>query len=352
MLFLAVFNSKSFSQDLVTDPNFIGPIDYTLPPPMSDEEKLKLELSERIELNIEIPALLFKTYLLPNLKKTGKTEYSSLKEVGGLQSLEGWLLLEIERAMQFNQLNYVADLQNLLACEYFRLGNVENAFNFFERALLLKTELKAANDISLIQFNIGKTYEFIEDYPCALNTFSNVLSHAKKTGNRLDQFYASMHMALIKAKGGSYFEAESDLIHNILPGFKGLRSKAGENGRVEAYMVLSQVYLLQERYPETQWFLLQAREIVQNENLIQWLPEIVFNLAQTKKESGNFDIALLEYDLAKEMAEEKDLLVMQLAIQEALGYIYNESGQFKEALEALNRYDSLKNQIISMEFPQ
>ena len=345
-------NSLSFAQVKPGEPQFIGPIDYQLPPPMSDEEKLRLELAERIETPIEVPQLLFKSYLLPHLKKTGNTQYTSLKEVGDNQSLEGWLLLEIERAMQYNELNYAADLHNLLACEYFRLGNVENSFNFFERALLLKTELKAMDDISLIQFNIGKAYEFMEDYPCALNTFSNVLSHAKRTGNKLEQLYASMHMASIKAKGGSYFEAERDLIHHILPGFKSLRSKRGENGRIEAYIVLSQVYLLQDRYPETQWFLLQAREIVEKEGLNQWMPEIVFNLAQTKKESGNYDIALLEYEMAQEMAEEKDLLVMQLAIQEAMGHIYNEAGQFKEALEALNRYDSLKNQIISMEYPQ
>lgn len=341
--------SKSI-QDSLT---FIGPMDYHLPLPPSRDEIMQKELEARMaSMELELPKLLFKAYLVPYLKKTGNSAYIALNQIGKKQSLEGWLLMEIERATLLENWDYVSDLQNLLACEYFRMGNTTDAFSFFEQALTLKIELKDQNDIDFIKFNIASAYEYTEDFTCALSLFGSIYQEAKRHKNKYQQAFSLMRMAQVKAKGGSYNEAESDLIHTILPLFKSINSSLGEQGRVEAYYTLSNVYMLQERYPETQWFLLQAKEIAEKQGFKLWLTEIIFNLAQTKKSSGNFDIAIREYQEAKVLAEQEELLVMQLAIQDALGFIYNEAGQFKEALEALNRYDSLKNQVISMEFPQ
>lgn len=331
---------------------FIGPMDYQLPPGPSKEELMQKELEERMaKMELELPKLLFKSYLLPSLKKTGPNSLIALQQVGEQQSLEGWLLMEIERATLLEDWDNAADLQNLLACEYFRMGSLNHAFSFFERALTLKTELNDHNDIALIKFNLAAAYEFTEDYDCARSLFGSVYQEAKRRGNKLQQGYAMMHMAQVKSKVGSYAEAETDLIQTILPLFKSLKSPLGEAGRLETYYTLSNVYMMQDRYPESQWFLLQAREIAEKQGFKSWMPEIIFSLAQVKKSSGNFDVAILEYNEASELAQNEQFLVMQLAIQDALGYIYNESGKYKEALEALNRYDSLKNQVISMEFP-
>src|SRR5690606_22550689 len=103
---------------------------------------------------------------------------------------------------------------------------------------------------------------------------------------------AMMELALVKAKMGATSEAEQDIIRKVVPLFRRARN---ESGRASAYRMLADIYSLQHKYPEAQWFLVQAKTIVDKEGITDQLPEIIFNLAETKKHSGNPQVAIEEY---------------------------------------------------------
>lgn len=331
----------------------VGPVVYFLPPPASSEELMSRELENRPPETIAIPRMLSKASILNDLKGTSALGTDAALFAGDYQSKEGWLLMESERLTQLGKMNELADMHHLLACEYFRLGATDNAFAFFEKAITTKLALKKEADIIAIQHNLGALYEYIGDLTCAISYYEAIHRDALRRNNRLQQANALTRLALIKAKTGRHNEAEQDLIRTIIPMYRQLRNESGDIGRILAYQTLADVYRLQNRYPEAQWFLLQSKDIVEEKGLSFYLPDIIFALAEVKKSSGNTQVAIEEYRLADQLAHNKGnhSLVMRLAIQDALGSIYHQSGQLKEALEALSRYDSIKEQLLLIDFP-
>lgn len=330
----------------------IGPEVYFLPPPPTAEELLGQQYEEKQHETIAIPKMITKMEVLADLKPVGGLASDPRELTGPNQSIEGWLLLELERATQNKDISRMAHAQNMLGREYFRLGALTESLQFFEKALSLKTELKEQSDIMALNYNLATIHHYSEDLAAAQARYETTLQLARKQNDRTKQAEAMMRLALIKAKQGKYEEAEQDLIRTVLPMFRSLRNTTGDEGRITAYSVLADVYRLQKRYPEAQWFMLQAREIADEKKLNNHLPMILFALAEIKKSSGNKIVAINEYKMAEELVgEQADFLAMRLAIQDALGDIYHENGDFKEALEALNRYDSLKEQLMLVDFP-
>jgi tetratricopeptide (TPR) repeat protein len=205
--------------------------------------------------------------------------------------------------------------------------------------------------IQTIDFNLGLLHLFKENLSQAHALFARVLDQAKSDQNKELQGLLMCKLAYVKAKQGRYHEAEQDIIVRVVPHFRQLKSSAGYKGLVEAYMTLSDIYRLQNRHPEAQWFLLQAREVVNTHHLRQYMPDIVFALAEVKKVSGNTEVALDEYRMVEKMLDGRsDSLLMHLAILDAISAIYHRHGEHEEALHALDQFDRLKTQLISSDF--
>src|SRR5690606_41587449 len=68
---------------------------------------------------------------------------------------------------------------------------------------------------------------------------------------------------------------------------------------------------LQHKYPEAQWFLVQAKTIVDREGISEQLPEIMFHLAETKKYAGNPRVAIEEYKVASDLAKKDHRIGMR-----------------------------------------
>ncbi len=294
--------------------------------------------------------MLQKQDYLTQWKYTGDSQFTLAREIGERQSVEGWLLMEIDHSERLGNRDQMGDMQHLLAWEYFRLGQTETAFSYFEKALATKTALNKTADIITIHYNLAALYEFANQLRPAQQSYQKILDYAVHNREKSTQGYATLRLALIKAKNGAFHEAEQDIIQKVLPLYKGIRGSEGDLGRILAYYVLAEVYTIQNRYPEAQWFLLQSRELAREKNHPEWMPSIIFGLAETKNSSGNRSVALEEYKEADQLAKQSNLLVMQLAIQEALGALYHEFGDYKEAMEALNRFDTIKNQLLLHDF--
>lgn len=330
----------------------IGPEDYHLPPPPSAEELLSRQIENKLHEILSLPKMLSKATALGDLRDKAHSQMEVRHWVGDQQSTEGWLLQEIDRLNQVGEFARAGDLYHLLAYEYFRLGAIEESHANLEMALSAKSGLRDQRDAMSIRHSLALLYEYGDDLNCSQANYLRVLDDARQRNNRELQARILTRLALLKAKQGQYFEAEQDIIRTVVPMFRQLRSTAGDRGRIQAYRTLADVYRLQNRHPEAQWFLLQAKEIVDDKNHNDFLPLILFDLAEVKKSSGNTQIAINEYIMADQLAgTHTDDLVLKLAIQEALGDIYHDSGRFKEALEALNRFDTLKAKLMSLDFP-
>lgn len=330
----------------------IGPRVYFLPPPATKEE----QLADRYEAK-EAESVVVREYL-DNLKYTIR-----LKDVGNINgmlsqlesnldedtSMEGLVLKEIAKQSAQNNVDMVANLENYLAKEYLSTGNVKEAIIFFETALYAKSSLGKREDVNELTHNLAIGYEYLQNLGRAEELHRELHSWAVSSRNNVQQAQSLTNLALINAKRGHFQEAENELIRNVIPM---VRRTNNYRGQVGALVILAEVYTLQNRYPEAQWFLVQAKEIAKKQGYDAVMPEIIFNLAENKKEAGNRRVAILEYEEANDLKEthSERLFGMQLAIQDALGDLYHQSGNYEQAATALSRYDTLKNRFFHRSF--
>ena len=329
----------------------IGPKVYFLPPPKSAEELLDDRYAEK-----EVDSALVEEYVdrmryYHRLKVTGERtvmEKYLPVTVSLASSIEGRLLTEIERAERKGNTDMVADLQNRLGMEYLAVGACDYALEFFNKAMKAKQQLNRSADRDAIAHNLAVTYEYTGNLAKAQQLRQELYDRAVAARSNDSQGHAMMELALVKAKRGLAYESERDIIRKVVPMFRRARN---ETGRASAYRTLAAIYTLQHKYPEAQWFLVQAKSIVDKEGLIELLPEIIFSLAETKKYSGNPRVAIEEYKVADDLARKDHLMGMQLAIQDALGNLYHQAGDYDGAALALNRYDALKDILFKGEAP-
>lgn len=329
----------------------IGPEVYFLPPPKSEEELLDDRFAEK-----EVDSAIVEEYVdrmnyYHRLKMTGDkavtAKYLPINETLSA-SVEGNLLTEIDRFATLGSANLVGDLQNRLAMEYLAVGAYEYAVEFFEKAMQTKQQTNQTGDFDAIGHNLAIIYEYLGELAKAHTLRQELYDRAVKARNNNQQAYAMMELATVKAKLGSAYEAERDIIQKVVPLFRRTRNDAG---RIAAYNALATIYFLQEKYPEAQWFLLQAKTIADKEGIVDQMPEIIFGLAEAKKQSGNPRVAIEEYKVADDLARKEHLLGMQLAIQDALGDLYHRAGNYNEAAIALHKYDALKNMLFKGDDP-
>lgn len=323
----------------------IGPDVYFLPPPKTEAELLADRYAEK-----EVDSALVEEYVkrmqyYHRLEMTGNgdlaAKYVPINE-SQASSVEGKLLMAADYSVASNNLNALADIQNRLAMEYIAIGRVDFAVEFFEKALRTKTTVNNMADWETVNHNLAVAYEYLGRLDDAYALRQELYERAVKSRDNRDQAGALMELALIKAKRGGWNEAERDIIRKVVPLFRRTQDEAG---RASAYSTLAAIYSLQHKYPEAQWFLVQAKTIVDREGITEQLPEIIFQLAETKKYAGNSRVAIEEYKVASDLAKKDHRMGMQLAIQDALGNLYHEAGDYDGAALALNQYDMLKNML-------
>jgi len=329
----------------------IGPRVYLLPAPKTAEELLDDRYAEK-----EIDSAVVEEYVnrmkyYHRLDMTGNgrvlAKYMPIAEAQ-MSSVEGKLWMELGRGGTPEQVGLQADVENRLAMEYVALGACDFAVEFFEKAMHAKRTLGNQSDWETIAHNLAVTYEYLGQLDKAHALRLQLYDRAVKNGSNTRQAETLMELALVKAKMGFSPEAERDIIRKVVPLFRRAKNEAG---RASAYRTLADIYTLQHRYPEAQWFLVQAKTIVDKEGIMDQLPEIIFNLAETKKHSGNPRVAIEEYKVASDLAKKDHIMGMQLAIQDALGSLYHQAGDYDGAALALNRYDTLKNILFKGEKP-
>lgn len=323
----------------------IGPKVYFLPPPPTPEEVLDHRYAEKeidsATVGEYVSRMRYYHRLVPTGNAGGAAKYLPVRETL-TASVEGKLWAAAESSLARADLGAVADIHNRLAMEYLAVGDLDLAIEFFKKSMDLKMVLGQGADWDRVAHNLAVTYECVGQLDLALSLRTKLYERALKSQDRNNQARALMELAYVKAKQGRSTEAEQEIIRKVVPLFRQARNDAG---LATAYRTLAEVYILQARYPEAQWFLVQAKSIVDKEGLADQLPEIIFSLAEAKRNAGNPQVAIEEYKVADDLARKDHMLGMQLAIQDALGNLYHQAGDYDGAALALTRYDMLKNAL-------
>ncbi len=320
--------------------NGIGPRVYNLPPPRTKQELLtELYLRKQAEAPA-ISSLLSQEQLHNSLRElsasTGHQQNTTTEE--SLRSL-------IRAHLSAGNITAAGDVQNSLGIRLARQGDAAAAEVLFMDALAGKLKNREYPAAAIILHNLALLNQHTGNTAASSAYFSQAEETARKLRDRTAQADAMVGLAMEQARTNRYDEAEHLIIRKAIPLYKSVHNR---QGHLRAFVTLGTIYEMQQKYAQATWFYLQAKALTDDPGVApEEKARIFFSLATIKQLTGDADLAILDFKTAEHIARQNNLLTLQLEIQDALGNIYHQTGDYTAAVLALNAYNDLKQQVIS-----
>lgn len=285
----------------------IGPEVYVLPPPKTKEEILQDQYSTKRTEQVTLIQLIDKLELSDRLKR-------------------------------INNENLPAGTLKLLN------GDFDEARNLFIDSL---NTYKLHNDVSnqqVVLQNLAILEEQSGNFLTSLGYYDELLDLAKKTKDIQREGLLNLSIALLQAKLGNYSVAHNLIIKRSFP----LLQKAKYfPDVVNALNTLAAIKESEEKFTEAKWIYLQAIDVATIYKDEQGLAQSLFNVARLKTRIGDSILAIPDYKLAKELAIKYGMNALLVEIEDSLGDVYLDSGNYTEAALALSSYNILKSEFIN-----
>lgn len=234
----------------------------------------------------------------------------------------------------------VYGLYNILALELLKQNNKKEAIESLKIALSQALLVNQTDDIAIIQSNLASIYLLTNQYGEALALENAYLLHAMHVKNLANQASSQARIALIHAYIKDYRTAENTIIRKAIPLFN--KSKF-YGGKIEAWIILAEIYRNQNKHTEAQWFLLQAKDLAKEKGYDEKIATIEYMLGSSKLIQSNYKIAKKELEQAWKLAQNSPNKYLQLAIAEQLGRSYVYLKDYETAKNYLDHYWTLRN---------
>jgi tetratricopeptide (TPR) repeat protein len=322
--------------------NGIGPKVYVLPAPRTKTEELTDTYQEIIPFQDSINKAIRYQKFINNLKTTSNALHAQYL----MQTFRADTLA-LERLLQQQlQENNIAVAYGLLN-EYAKIAllstDVDRAIEHLRKALELVDKQGNSKDIAVIQTNLSNAYILNRNPTGARQHELAFYDTAVKNKNTIDQAESLVKQALIFALENDYLSAENTIIRTAIP----LLNRAKfYRGKIWAWEMLADIYQMQNKHTEAQWFLIQARDLARLHEIDDELAEIEYMLAYSKYIQKNYTIAQVEFINAYDLADKEDNGLLKLAIVEKLGNIYLMQNDIDQADSMLKEYWMLRTQLL------
>ncbi|ERJ61411.1 tetratricopeptide repeat protein [Sphingobacterium paucimobilis] len=325
------------------DINFdgIGPKVYVLPPPRTKEEKIRDSYMEIVNFQDSIQRALQYLRLIEAWKSTSNNATVLQLLTPMPRSTSDWNTIVNQYTEQKNYaittgiLNEYAKLRVLKK-------ETSQAVGILESALLQALAQQNTNEVGIIQSNLSSLLVYNQNYVEAGAHEEAYYNQAVFNKSIVDQASSLVKIALIQAYDKDYQSAENTIIRKAVPLFN--KAKSYE-GKTIAWLILAEIYQMQNKHTEAQWFLIQARDLAVNKEFKNDLAEIEFMLASSKYVQKNLSISKKELVSAYELAKKEDNRYLQLAIVEKLGRISLQENKIDDAEKQLEHYWKIRKEL-------
>ena len=323
--------------------NGIGPKVYLLPEPRTKEEIIRDFVAEKAPFTDTIASALIKQQVIENFLPTANQRQHNTSITPLPSTFNQWdsVIQRDQQGQSVNSFELYAHLN-----QYAKFSFVQNdpikAIELLKKALFYAQKVSAQADITVIKQNISSLLIFSDQLIEARSFENELLQAAEKQNLSPLKGQVLLQTAIIHAKNKEFNSAQQTIIRKAIPHFNRTKDFIG---KMKGLIYLSQIYQMEKKFTEAQWFLLQARDIATSSNFKNDKAEIEYLLAVSKFHQQNFKVAQNEFLRAKELAEQEDNKLLKLAIEDRLTDIYFRLGNHKEARNALENYWSLKEEL-------
>ena len=319
----------------------IGPEVYILPAPRSKEEILIESYQSKVNFADTIHAELIFQDLLKDFKSTSNVNI--FKELIRENNLTQDKINQVVEQDLFQQ-NYVGAYSLLNEASRLALEdkNIPLSIRLLLDALLHAQKTSNISDQAAIQYNLAIIYLFDRQNEQSAVFQNKFYTYSLTNKLPVDQANSLVKIAMIQAFDKDYRSAENTIIRKAIPLFNKHRAYAG---KITAWKQLANIYQMQNKHAEAQWFLIQAKDLANDKKLIAELAEIEYMLASSKLIQKNYNVAQKELQQAQTLALAENNKYLALAILDKIGNIHLLFNQYDAAESSLKAYWTLRNEI-------
>lgn len=351
-LWICTTNIRAQQTDEVLDPagyinkydvdfDGVGPRVYVLPAPRTREELLIDSYKEKVYFQDSIDRALDFQQLVAEFKPThNEANVQYLLSPMPTTAL-AWNEL-VEKEIDRGNYSAAYGLLHTYASLSLKSGAIAQTLGLLQSALQHAQKTPNVPDVAIIQYNLANIYLYDKNIQQAGYFQEAYYNTAIKQKSIVDQANSLMKIALIQAHDKDYRSAENNIIRKVVPMLN--KAKAYER-KIIAWQTLAKVYQLQNKHTEAQWFLIQARDLANNNSFSGELAEIEYMLASSKFIQKNYNVAKKEFLQADELAKSEDNKLLQLAIADKLGQIYMTQDDLHNAESTLHMYQDLRQEL-------
>lgn len=319
----------------------IGPPVYVLPAPRTKEEMLVDTYKEIGSFQDSIDQAMVYRRMSASIKATSNLGLLS-NLINPVPANElAWNTL-IEKNITSQNFGLAYGLLNEYAQSALQNKAIRKAITLLERALPYAERHGNTHDMGIIQSNLSSLLIYDKKYVDAGKYEEAYYQQALKNKSLIEQGESLVKIAQIQAEDKDYRSSENTIIRKAIPLFN--KSKHYE-GKILAWQQLARIYYAQNKHTESQWFLIQARDLANAKSFPHELAEIEYMLASSKYIQKNFRVAKKELDNANVLAQKEDDKLLRLAIVEKLGLINMIQQNIDDAAENLLEYWTLRNEL-------
>ncbi|MFT6966503.1 MAG: serine phosphatase RsbU (regulator of sigma subunit) [Marivirga sp.] len=191
----------------------------------------------------------------------------------------------------------VANTSNSLGVLYFNQKDYENALKYYQKGYSLIDTTTQDGAFGTFNLNIGEVYQVLGDYTRAKPLLMKALNVFVDIGDDEGKAYCYGILARIAFNEHNFLRA-IEYCNMALEHFAVDRN---DLGRVEYYILLSDIYTFQNMYQTAEVDALRALEIASSLNALQWMMRSHQQLAKVYKVKNIFDKAYFHVETAAEL---------------------------------------------------
>jgi len=318
----------------------IGPRVYILPLPRTLKDEM-IDTYKEIESFQDSIHISFQKHRLISTFRNTSNNGTVENIISGSPS-ERIIQELIQQNIDQNNHSIVYALCNKLAHNYLKNRNPKNALEALQLSLSHAQKINNAQDLAVIQSNLATVYLLLAKYDDAMRFENLNLEYSIKTKSLTDQAVSYGKLAWIQAYKKDYQPAENTIIRKAIPLFNKSKNYLG---KIEAWIILADIYRSQNKHTQAQWFLIQARDLAKKHELPDNLALIEYMLGSSKMIQNNYRVAKNELEIAWDLAQNTPNMYLQIATAEQLGRANVHLGNYDSAKDFLTYYWKLRNSL-------
>jgi tetratricopeptide (TPR) repeat protein len=223
-------------------------------------------------------------------------------------------------------------------------GKMDHAINLLNSAIALNMGINNMVSVRSNYLTLQRINRYKGNLVEALKYSQAIILIDQTTKNNRLLAEAFMDQAEILTSQRNYTDAESLVLRKALPlYYYGLKDK---NGTIRCYDQLADTYQQQKKFTQAKWFYIQSNMLARKINSPLDIVKSLINLAHVKMSIGDYQLALLDYKEAEQIALKNKFKDQLIGIKCHLSDVHDKLGNLGAASSAFSEFKVMRETFL------